>query len=530
MGSNSLVASTPVPMNQKNETILQTQVPTSNVLAPLLEMRQISKRFTGTLALDNVDFDVRRGEVHALLGQNGAGKSTLIKILAGVYAASGGEISYAGSVVNPMAQRLSISFIHQDLGLVDSMTVAENVAIAAGYKKRFGLISWSATRNSGEQALRLMGSNVDPTLRVGKLAAADKSLVAIARAMAIKADLLVLDEPTAALPEVDVARLLDALDQLRKKGIGIIYVSHRLDEVFRIADRVTILRDGKKVRTAATSDISPEQLVFDIVGRALDRSFSPSRLGAVDPVLQVNDLEAGMAGPVSFTVSAGEILGLVGLRGSGHDTVGRAIFGDIPVERGQVLLGSRQLNIKTSKDAMDEGIGFVSSKRAEENITANMTVRENLFLNPLLTGTALLGAIHPKAEATSSQTLISRFSIRPADPERPMATLSGGNQQKVIIARWLQAGIRILILEEPTIGVDVGSKAEIYGLLQSALSEGMAVLLISSDFEEIERICHRALVFDRGKINAEVTRDQLKVPYLTMLAAGQPAVSSGKMK
>ena len=510
----------------QEQTILKTSLPTSILSATLLDIRKLSKQFTGTLALDNVDFEVRRGEVHALLGQNGAGKSTLIKILAGVYTATTGEIFYNGTLVSPVNQRLPISFIHQDLGLVDSMTVAENVAISAGYQCRFGLISWTSTREAGAHALKLMGSSVDPEMQVGKLAAADKSLVAIARALAVHSDLLVLDEPTAALPEVDVARLLEALNQLRKSGIGIIYVSHRLDEVFRIADRVTVLRDGKKVRTAAISEISPAELVFDIVGHVIDRSFSPTHLDTINPVLQISGLEAGNVGPVSFSISAGETLGLVGLRGAGHDTVGRAIFGDVPVKRGEISLDGNPLNIRSPHDAMHHGIGFVSSKRAEENMAANMTVRENLFLNPTLTGTPLFGRISPASEAASAQMLIERFSIRPAETERPIATLSGGNQQKVMLARWLQAKVRVLILEEPTIGVDVGSKAEIYSLLQGALAEGMAVLLISSDFEEIERICHRALVFDRGQISADVSRDNLTVPYLTMLTSGQTAITA----
>jgi len=503
-------------------------MPGSVANAPLLDIRGLSKRFTGTLALDNVDFEVRRGEVHALLGQNGAGKSTLIKILAGVYPATDGTISYAGAAVDPASQHVPIAFIHQDLGLVDTMTVAENVAISAGYPRRFGLISWSAARAAGARALALVGSNVDPETRVGRLSAAEKSLVAIARGLAVHADLLVLDEPTAALPEADVARLLDALDGLRAAGIGIIYVSHRLDEVFRIADRVTVLRDGKKVRTAAIADITPEALVFDIVGRALDRSFAPASLAAPVPVLRVERIEAGMAGPVSFSLAAGEILGLVGLRGAGHDTVARAIYGDIAIERGELHINAAPLTIRSPEDAMAAGIGFVSAKRAEENMAANMTVRENMFLNPTLTGTPLLGQLRPGPEASAAQDLIRRFSIRPPDPERAIATLSGGNQQKVIIARWLQGKVRVLILEEPTIGVDVGSKAEIYGLLQAALAEGMAVLLVSSDFEEVERICHRALVFDRGRIGAEVDRDALTVPYLTMLASGKDPVKDDK--
>ncbi len=491
--------------------------------APLLEMRGLSKRFTGTLALDRVDFSLRRGEVHALLGQNGAGKSTLIKILAGVYACDQGEILYDGRSAQPADHDLPIAFIHQDLGLVDSMTVAENVALLAGYRRRCGLIDWRGVAAASLRALRLMGSHLEPEALVAGLTAAEKSIVAIARALAVHADILVLDEPTAALPEADVAHLLDALDRLRRSGIGIIYVSHRLDEVFRIADRVTVLRDGRKVRSAAVGDITPDDLVFDIVGRALERSFAPPELGAATSVLEIDGLTLGAVGPISLKVKAGEILGLVGLRGAGHDAVGRAVFAALRADAGTIALDGRRLHLAGPEDAMAAGIGFVSSKRAEESLAANLAVRENLYLNPTITGHPLLRIMRPRDERAGAEALIRRFSIRPEDPERPIATLSGGNQQKAVVARWLAAKVRLLVLEEPTIGVDVGSKAEIYALLQQALQGGMAVLLVSSDFEEVERICHRALVFDRGRIGAEISRAELSVPLLTMLAAGERA-------
>jgi len=495
--------------------------------AALLEMRGITKRFTGTLALDAVNFTVKRGEVHALLGQNGAGKSTLIKILAGVYAGDGGEIRYAGAAVDPEMHKLPIAFIHQDLGLVDSMTVAENVAVMAGYRRRFGLIDWRAVRQASLEALWLMGSQLDPTMLVAGLTAAEKSIVAIARALAVHADILVLDEPTAALPEADVAHLLAALDRLRRNGIGIVYVSHRLDEVFRIADRVTVLRDGRNVRAAAVHEITPDDLVFDIVGRALERGFDPPAPGTGKDVLTVQDLVVGGIGPVSFRARPGEILGLVGLRGAGHHAIGRAIFGAIASNGGTITLDGRAVAFDGPDAAMAAGIGFVSSKRGEESLAANMAVRENLFLNPTLTGHPLMSLMRPSDERRAARGLIGRFSIRPNDGERPVATLSGGNQQKVVVARWLAAKVRLLILEEPTIGVDVGSKAEIYALLQQALAFGMAVLLISSDFEEIERICHRALVFNRGRIGAEVDRADLSTPLLTMLTSGQNAGTDG---
>jgi ribose transport system ATP-binding protein len=491
-----------------------------NAPAVLLQIQRLTKRFTGTLALDAVDFDVRTGEVHALLGENGAGKSTLIKVLAGVHRADGGEILWRGRPVDPMIDRLPITFIHQDLGLVDTMSVAENVAILTGYPRRRGIISWAAAHKAAAAALERMGGGVDPQARVGDLPAAEKSIVAIARAMAVACDLLVLDEPTAALPEADVARLLEVLRRLRAEGLGIVYVTHRLDEVFRIADRITVLRDGRRVTTDAVGATTPATLVHSIVGRSLSDLFiKPSAAGA-QQVLAVDGLLAEDVGPVSFEVAAGEIVGLVGLRGAGHGTVGRAIFGDAEISAGRISLLGAPLDARTPRDAISRGVGFVSSKRGEESLARSLTVRENLFMNPVTTGSRLLAPIGPAAEEARCLRVLHRFSVRPPEPERVVTTLSGGNQQKVVVARWMEAGSRLLVLEEPTFGVDVGSKAEIYQLLQEALDGGLAVLLISSDFEEVAGICNRALIFDRGRVTAEEGRAGLTIARLTALASG----------
>ncbi len=487
----------------------------------LLVMSSLTKRFTATLALDRVDFDVRRGEVHALLGQNGAGKSTLIKILAGVYRADAGDIRFDGKTVQPGMDRLPISFIHQDLGLVDWMTVAENVALQTGYARgRSRFISWTQVRRSAEQALASMGSGIDPDARVSSLPAAERSLVAIGRALAIKSDILVLDEPTAALPDADVTHLLDALRRLREGGIGIVYVTHRLDEVFRIADRVTVLRDGRHVATVRVAETSPGDLVEKIVGRSLAAAFVKPPQASDRTVLEVKGAVAGRVGPVSFNVTAGETLGLVGLRGAGHHTIGRAIFGQLPLSAGDVMLGGTRMNSTSPADAMRKGVGFVSSRRGEESLAANMMVRENVYMNQTATGKGVLEFVGRKREFADSKAVLDRFSVRPDDPERVIATLSGGNQQKVVVARWMEADVRLLVLEEPTIGVDVGSKAEIYQLLNRSLQKGLAVLLISSDFEEVERICHRALIFSRGHVVGEIPRSELTIARLTEYAAG----------
>jgi ribose transport system ATP-binding protein len=488
---------------------------------PMLVMTGLVKRFTATLALDHVDFDLYPGEVHALLGQNGAGKSTLIKILAGVYEADAGEIAFAGRSTRPAADRLPIAFIHQDLGLVDWMTVGENVAIRAGYPRSlFGLLSWRGVREAAAEALAMIGADIDPDAPISSLPAAERSLVAIGRALAIKADILVLDEPTAALPEADVDRLLDTLRRLRKSGIGVVYVTHRLDEVFRIADRVTVLRDGRRLATVTTAETNAEELVQMIVGRSMNDAFVRPWAPSDRTALRVEGLVADGAGPVSFSVAAGETVGLVGLRGAGHHAIGRAIFGEARIASGRLFLDDKEIAPKSPAEAMADGVGFVSSRRAEEGIAANLAIRENIYLNPAASGKGVLEFVPRVTEFAQATAAMMRFSIKAATVEQSVATLSGGNQQKTVVARWMETHAKLLILEEPTIGVDVGAKADIYHLLQLSLRKGLTVLLISSDFEEVERICHRALVFSRGRAVAEIPRDRLTVAALTQMASG----------
>jgi ribose transport system ATP-binding protein len=302
--------------------------------------------------------------------------------------------------------------------------------------------------------------------------------------------------------------------------MGIIYVTHRLDEVFRIADRVTVLRDGRRVATVRVDQTSPGDLVEKIVGRPMSDAFIKPAPASDRVVLSVERVVAENVGPVSFTLASGETLGLVGLRGAGHHTIGRAIFGQIPLSAGHIALEGRLVDPADPADAMGKQIGFVSSRRAEESLAANMNVRENLYLNPVATGKRVMQPVWRQDELAGARTVLQRFSVKPHDPECVIATLSGGNQQKVVLARWMEARVRLLVLEEPTIGVDVGSKAEIYHLLQQSLREGLAVLLLSSDFEEVERICHRALVFSRGRVVSEIPRNELTIARLTADASG----------
>jgi ribose transport system ATP-binding protein len=499
--------------------LTNSRPPASAEADALLRIEGLTKRFTGTLALDHVDFVARAGEVHALLGENGAGKSTLIKVLAGVYPADAGSVYLDGKQVEPASQRLPIAFIHQELGLVGPMTVAENIALVAGYGRRGRLISWRKVRRQAIECLSAMGSSIDPGAQVETLTAAEKSLVAIARALAVKADLLVLDEPTASLPETDVAHLFEALRRLRSAGVGIIYVTHRLDEVFRIADRVTVLRDGRNVATMPVSETTPSDLVVKIVGRKLAEVTMPSPSESAGTMLELENVRTGSVGPVSFRVGRGEILGLVGLTGAGHHAVGRAIFGDTALSSGFIRLEGSVTRHSDPAMAIRHGVGFVSSKRTEESLAGSLSVQENIFPNPVHAGGSALRLLRHGRERERCNEALVQFDVRPRDPSRSVNTLSGGNQQKVVLARWLAAGSRLLVLEEPTAGVDVGSRADIYGILEEVLAAGNAVLLVSSDFEEVVRICHRALVFNRGRVAAALSREELSVSRIIELAS-----------
>ncbi|MFK0044007.1 sugar ABC transporter ATP-binding protein [Streptomyces sp. NPDC090741] len=497
---------------------------------PLVRMRGLGKRFGGTVALDAVSLDVHRGSVLALLGPNGAGKSTLIKVLAGVHRADEGEVSVAGHPLGSEAASRSMSFIHQDLGLVEWMTVAENIALGTGYPRRHGLISWRRTRERCAEALGTVAGHLDADARIADLAPAERSLVAIARGLARRAELFVLDEPTATLPAADCARLFDVLHALRDRGHGILYVSHRLDEVYEVADSFAVLRDGRLVSQGPLAAYGPDRLVRDIVGHEPAGPPPPAAAPAAasagrPPVLRLDGVTTERTGPVSLELREGEILGMVGLTGAGHMHLGRALAGALPPIGGRALLDGRPYHPRTVAAALGGGVGFVAGNRQEEGCAAELTVRENFLANPRAAGVPSWHWVAPRRERAEAAALIERFSVLPPDSEVPIATLSGGNQQKVMVGRRLRGGLRLLILEEPTAGVDVGAKASIHRLLDEALGAGLAVLLISSDFEEIADVCHRALVFGRGTVVAELAGEALNVTELTRTASALPAIT-----
>ncbi len=492
----------------------------------VLRIDRVFKRFGGTQALNDVSMTVGRGEVVALLGENGAGKSTLIKILAGVYALDSGTISYGGHDMTPAARHLPISFIHQDLGLIDWMTVTENICLTLGYPRRFNLIAWSRARNLAQRALAKIGADIDPDLRIQDLTRTEKSLVAIARALATDAEILILDEPTASLPADEVKRLFDALRRLRQQGVGMIYVSHRIDEVFEIADRMVVLRDGRVAGERVVAQTSPEETILLIVGREPSLVFRrpAEREGAAR--LELEDVMIGPVGPVGCRIHAGEIVGLVGLRGAGQEQVSRALFGVESVTAGRIRIDATLVELGSPRLAMELGVNLVCADRVGEAIVPGLSVRENFFLNPQAAGGKSSSWLSPAKEGEAAKRLGETVGLRPNDPNLAIELLSGGNQQKVVVGRWLNLKSKIYVFEDPTAGVDVGSKAEIYKLFEVALREGAAILIVSTDLEEVAKVCHRALVFSRGRIVDELHSEDLSISNL-LAAASASVVGAG---
>jgi ribose transport system ATP-binding protein len=491
--------------------------------SPLLEVRGVSKQFGGTRALDDVSLHVGHGEIVALLGENGAGKSTLIKILASVVQMDTGRVSWRGHDETAALRRLPIAFIHQDLGLIEWMTVAENICLSLGYPRSFGLVNWGSARARAAKALEMLGVDIDPDTRVQSLSRTEKSLVAISRALAAEAELLVLDEPTASLPADEVARLFTCLRRLRAAGVAMIYVSHRLDEVFEIADRMVVLRDGHVVGDRRVAATTPEETIVLIVGREPSQVFRRAVAGHGAERLKLEDLWVDWVGPIDCTVQAGEVVGLVGLRGAGQELVGRALFGLERTTGGRMLLDGAPLTPDSPRAAMAAGVDLVWGDRTGGSVVPMLSVRENMFINPPAAGKPVLSYLSPAAETRAAREMGVQVGLRPNDPTLAVEALSGGNQQKVVVGRWLHLQGRLYIFEDPTAGVDVGAKAEIYRLFNVALAGGAAILIVSTDFEEVANVCHRALVFDRGRVVAELSAEQLSVNAL--LAAASASIT-----
>ncbi|MEP5761804.1 MAG: sugar ABC transporter ATP-binding protein [Litoreibacter sp.] len=481
----------------------------------------IEKHFGGTYALKDVSLSVGRGEIVALLGENGAGKSTLIKVLGGIHQPDAGRVLIDGAPYQHrpagFGERQKVAFIHQDLGLIEWMTVAENIALALGYSRKNGLIRWGKVEEFAAAALKKVDCDFDPATRVEDLSRTEKSLVAIARALAVDSEFLVLDEPTASLPADEVERLFAAIRPLREQGVGMIYVSHRLDEIFQVADRVAVLRDGVMVGMREIAHTTPEELVQKIVGRKARETVKGTEAPGRN-VVTLDAFEVGSVGPLNFELAENEIVGLVGLRGAGHEAISRALFG-LETFKGSVTLRDKTPDLSTPQKAMAFGVGLVAKDRTEESVAMNLSIRENTFLNPGGIGRQILNLLTPRAEAEQASIIGAELGLSPNDPSLAIEALSGGNQQKVVIGRWLATKRTLLICEDPTAGVDVGAKAEIYALLNRALADGVGIIIVSTDFEEIATICHRAIVFSQGAIVDELSGTRLTTENLIQSAS-----------
>jgi ribose transport system ATP-binding protein len=489
--------------------------------AALLDARDIRKAYGGAVALRSASLAVARGEIHALLGENGAGKSTLIKCIAGTPPPDSGTIVVDGRELPPRhgplaASEAGLAFIHQESTLIEDLSVEENIAFVEGYPRRLGLIDWAAVRRRSEEALAALNLPVDPRARVAELPIASRTTVAIARALALSAKLVVLDEPTASLGAKDVAALFAALRRMAARGEAVIFVSHRLDEVFDLCDRVTVLRDGANVGSARPGDISRHDLVTMICGREVNVARKPAAEARAKPLIEAKALEGEVVAPVDFSVAPGEIVGFTGLSDAGHYDLGEMLFGLAPVVGGEAMLDGKPFRPRSPGDAMAAGVGYVPRDRNGEGLARDMTLTENLFFNPDSHSPGMAGSlwVSGQRQEAAARSLLARFAVRPPIPDAFVATLSGGNAQKVLLARWLSTKARLLIINDVSVGVDVGAREDIYTAIRQAAADA-AVMIVTSDFEEIENLCSRAFVFVRGVLRATLTGDEVTVARMS---------------
>jgi ribose transport system ATP-binding protein len=500
-----------------------------NTADNVVEMRSISKGFNGVSVLTDVDFDVRKGEVHALAGGNGAGKSTLMKILQGVYQADAGEILIGGKpvAINSIqdAKAAGIGMVFQEFSLVPSLTVAQNIFLAAEPLGAGGLIDDRASERRAKEVFAEMEVDVDPRAEVSRLGTAYWQLTEIAKALSQNAQVLIMDEPTASLARHESEALFELIDRLKQRGISIIYISHRMDEVYRLADRITILRDGHRLLTEPLTDVTPEQIVEGIVGKKIEGQLAyrerdhAAHEGA--PLMEVRGLNSGRrVRDISFTLRPGEILGLAGLMGSGRTELARALFGIDRRDSGEILIRGKKINPSSPQQAIDAGVALIPEDRRAQGLVLDHSVRDNLLL-PLL-GQISRGPLLDSTRGKElSSSLIKKFAVKVAHPHRPVRLLSGGNQQKVVIAKWLGTDPDILILDEPTAGVDIGTKSEILDMIRELASAGKAVIVISSEYPELLAVSDRVLVLKDGSVIRDIPRSEIAdEEYLQLAVQG----------
>ncbi|MBJ7367678.1 MAG: sugar ABC transporter ATP-binding protein [Ilumatobacteraceae bacterium] len=487
--------------------------------SPVLQVQGLRKVYGGTVALGGINFEVAKGEIHALLGENGAGKSTLVKLVAGIEANDGGKIFVNDEEIesNHNPQTIAahgVAFLHQQTGLVGDLSVGENIALSAGYPTKWKQINRKKMNEIARQALARMGVDIDPNEAVANLPISAQSIVAIARSLAVNAQVLFLDEPTAVLNFGEVKTLFEILRRLRDSGVSIVMISHRLDEVREVCDRVTVLRDGNVVTVGKMSELSDHEIVEAIIGKSIEKFEKSLSLTSTEVLVLSNVIGQRISG-LDLTIEAGQVLGIAGLAGSGHAEIGAMLFGLIPIHSGSITLHGYPFTPKGPSDAMAKGIAYLPADRNGEAAAVELTLRENLYLNPVHT---MLSIIRNVEETGRANELLKSFDVRPADSERLFSTLSGGNAQKVVLARWMNHQPKIIILNYPTAAVDVGSRHEIHRRLREAAASGMCVVIITSDLEEVAQVCDRAVIIRAGKVAADLWGTQVNVSDMTRYA------------
>ncbi|HVT89942.1 MAG TPA: sugar ABC transporter ATP-binding protein [Tepidisphaeraceae bacterium] len=500
---------------------------------PLLELKNITKRFPGVLALDSVSLSVDPGEVIALIGENGAGKSTLMKILGGVHQADEGEIRVDDKPITIRhvsdAIRTGIGFIHQELNVLDNLDIAGNVFL--GREKLWGgplkLLDRKAMREESRTYLRRLGLQLDPATPLSQLSIAQQQMVEIAKTLSQNARLLIMDEPTSSLTLTETDRLLETIADLKRQGVSVIFISHRLDEIKRCADRVVVLRDGKNAGALPKEQVSHDNMVRLMVGRELKDLFKRVPSHKQNGGLRVTGLRTRYKPQhtISFEVSRGEILGFAGLVGAGRSEAAQAIFGVEPALEGEIAVDGKAVSIRTARDAISAGIYLAPEDRRDTGLITEMVIRENITLPAMKRYTNALGLISKSRESKSAAEQCASLKVKAPSVETRVMNLSGGNQQKVVLGKWLAMQPRVIIFDEPTRGIDVGAKAEIYRLMGSLADNGVAIIMISSDMEEILGVADRIAVMHEGRITGVLAREQFNQETIMRLAVGKTANS-----
>jgi inositol transport system ATP-binding protein len=488
----------------------------------LLEVDDVRKEFPGVVALDNVKFRLKRGTVHALMGENGAGKSTLMKIVAGIYTPDSGSFKLRGVDIrlkNPLdAMENGIAMIHQELNLMGPMTVAENIWIRREPTNAFGFINHREMTRRTEELFARLNIDIDPTVEVRTLSVANRQMVEIAKAVSFDSDVLIMDEPTSALTEREVEHLFQIIRSLKADGKGIIYITHKMSELFEIADEVSVFRDGKYIATKLSNEVTRDEIIRMMVGRDITQMFPKLTVPIGDVVLSVKGLTLnGIFKDVSFDVRAGEILGIAGLVGSGRSNIAETIFGVTPASAGTISINGKDVRISSPAIAMANGMAFLTEDRKETGCFLLLDVQENTQMAVLQNKYLKYGFVQQKQLTKDSAAMANTLRVRTPDMQEPIINLSGGNQQKVLISRWLLTKPRILILDEPTRGIDVGAKAEIHRLVSELAKDGVAVIMISSEMPEVLGMSDRIMVIHEGRVTGFLDRkdaDQVKIMEL----------------